>query len=142
MMKNGEMIEVIQAHKDGKRVQYRLQNQETGEWQDTDNPMFNFSEFDYRIKPESQYRPYKDINEFKNAMCLKYNNRLFEWVLENRNIFLLNKNSGDCVRCMIAGYKSTGFILCGDRWYNLNEMFETFSYSDGTPFGAKDSKEW
>lgn len=139
MMKHNEMINVIQAHKDGKMIQYRLQNHNTGEWQDTDNPMFNFGEFDYRIKPESQYRPYKDINEFKDAICLKYNTQLFEFVLENKNIFLLNKNSGDCVRCMIAGYKSTGFILCGGRWYNLNEMFETFSYADGTPFGAK---EW
>lgn len=61
MMKNVEMTEVIHAHKDGKRVQYRLQNHETGEWQDTDNPMFNFGEFDYRIKPDIGDR-YEDFD--------------------------------------------------------------------------------
>jgi hypothetical protein len=53
-MSPNEMIAVIQAHKDGKRLQYRLQDSGLGgPWKDTpDDPMFAFNVSDYRVKPE------------------------------------------------------------------------------------------
>lgn len=50
MMTHNEMIEVIQAHRDGKTVQCRLQKHQE-DWYDAE-PDWNFYDFDYRIKPE------------------------------------------------------------------------------------------
>jgi len=50
-MKHDEMIEVIQAHKDGKRIQLSGKHA-SASWFDTDCPGFSFGEYDYRVKPE------------------------------------------------------------------------------------------
>ncbi len=55
MMDHEAMIEVIQAHKDGKQIQFT----ETGDERWTDyalgcDPTWNFGAYDYRIKPEKK----------------------------------------------------------------------------------------
>ena len=52
-----EMIAVIQAHKDGKRVQWRNRGSEQNEWRDATPPTFSFGELEYRVKPESPEPP-------------------------------------------------------------------------------------
>ena len=48
-MTHDEMIAVIQAHRDGKAIQYR---HKCSEWSPAPQPNWNFSAYDYRIKPE------------------------------------------------------------------------------------------
>ena len=54
-MNHDEMIAVIQAHKDGKQIQWKSRNGVDG-WDDCSDgywqPKFNFGCCDYRIKPE------------------------------------------------------------------------------------------
>ena len=50
-MTHDEMIKVIQAHKDGKRIQCKLRRRES-EWGDSLNPSWDFPNHDYRIKPD------------------------------------------------------------------------------------------
>jgi hypothetical protein len=48
-----EMQEVLQAHADGKQVQNRrISKQGTALFIDVDTPLFNFAQFQYRLKPE------------------------------------------------------------------------------------------
>ena len=49
-MTHDEMIEVIQAHKEGKSIQWRLAGR--GAWTDTGKPNWNFDSKQYRVKPE------------------------------------------------------------------------------------------
>ncbi len=51
MMTHNEMIEVIQAHRDGKKIQAKSI---LIDWHDTvlNQPSWNFDVYDYRIKPE------------------------------------------------------------------------------------------
>lgn len=49
-MTHDEMIAVIQAHQRGKKIQRR--NLFGHDWHDTDNPMWSFDAFEYRVKPE------------------------------------------------------------------------------------------
>lgn len=51
-MTHDEMIALIEAHRDGKTIQYRLTPK--AEWRDrTSSGMaFNFADIDYRIKPK------------------------------------------------------------------------------------------
>ena len=44
------MIEVLQAYKDGKKIQYLYLNQ-GDDWCDTPDPFWNFSAAEYRVKP-------------------------------------------------------------------------------------------
>lgn len=47
-MTHDEMIEVIAAHRDGKQIECL---QISGDWRVTHSPLFNFSDYTYRIKP-------------------------------------------------------------------------------------------
>ena len=49
-MTHDEMIEVIKAHKEGKKIQGAQSGCKT--WSDTSRPTWNFYEYDYRVKPE------------------------------------------------------------------------------------------
>jgi len=63
-----EMLAVVQAHKEGKQIQYWYSQDgnffETGTWEDcAGNPVFNFGCYIYRVKPEPKKVPlaYADI---------------------------------------------------------------------------------
>lgn len=49
-LSHDEMIAVIQHHRDGGKVQ--IADRGKGNFEDTLNPIWDFNEFDYRIKPE------------------------------------------------------------------------------------------
>lgn len=60
MMSDDEIIRVVQAHKDGKRIECR--HTLLGEqWRECD-PMWSFMSFDYRVKPEPR--------EWTMALCV------------------------------------------------------------------------
>jgi len=51
-----EMIEVMQAFVDGKKIEFRIGQ---GLWFDADSPNWDWISSDYRIKPEPKLRPWK-----------------------------------------------------------------------------------
>lgn len=56
-MTHDEMIEVIKAHNEGKRLEYRLSwDNGNGQWLQLDNfnEHFDFSIYEYRIKPKKK----------------------------------------------------------------------------------------
>ena len=50
---------IIKAYAEGKTIQY----QERGKWYDITGPCFSLSVNTYRIKPEPNYRPFKNREE-------------------------------------------------------------------------------
>ena len=66
-MKVSEQIAIIKAYEDGKTIERRAFF--TSEWKSIDNIenyQFNFSEYEYRIKPVPKYRPYNSVDEAFN----------------------------------------------------------------------------
>ena len=59
-MDNEQMIEVIQAHKDGKAIQVKWCNQDN--YHDDHSNCFNFVEAEYRVKPDPKYHRVKVLN--------------------------------------------------------------------------------
>ncbi len=57
-MSNAQIIEVVQAHMDGKKIQIRKmgshQGFRDGKWYDVVNPRWDFDSCDYRISPEGE----------------------------------------------------------------------------------------
>ena len=47
-----EMIEVLQAYKEGKTIQYKSKTANDDFWEDSVWPSFSFIDCDYRVKPE------------------------------------------------------------------------------------------
>ena len=65
-MKIQEMIEILEAYQEGKTIQ--VYSRISKNWIDEKNPMWNFTVFNYRIKPEKTnyyYRVIKINNHFK-----------------------------------------------------------------------------
>ena len=56
------MINVLQAAKDGKNIEYRpsIGNYD---WVENNSPKWNFEKCDYRAKQEKKYRQFKDADE-------------------------------------------------------------------------------
>lgn len=68
MMSHDEMIAVIAAHKEGKMIQCK----QSWGWTDVPTPMFHFSDFTYRIKPEPRQPRVIWRNEYpggKGTIC-------------------------------------------------------------------------
>ena len=66
-MKVSEQIAIIKAYEDGKTIEQRAYF--TSVWKSIDNIenyQFNFSEYEYRIKPVPKYRPYESVDEAFN----------------------------------------------------------------------------
>lgn len=55
-MTDDQILEVVQAHKDGKPIQIRKMGWHhgfrDGTWYDCENPQWDFDTCDYRVKPE------------------------------------------------------------------------------------------
>jgi hypothetical protein len=70
-----EMIDVIQAHKDGKQIQFSFKTGKPSSdnyWIDAKTPTWNFTSYNYRIKPKApktmhQYLLYTPSQQYVNT---------------------------------------------------------------------------
>lgn len=129
------MMPIFQAMVEGKTIQTKNGNG----WIDIDDDedglnldsLINYQDF-YRIKPEPEYRPFKDAEECWAEM-LKH--KPFGWVKRTM------KNGDIERRFMIVGVQENcivwvvnGAIL---HW-EFNKLFEAlYCFADGLPFGVK-----
>lgn len=115
--------EVMLAYAEGKKIEfYNVRD----EWIITLNPQFNWLDFDYRIKKEPTYRPFKDKEECWNEM---QKHQPFGWVYEKLSTAYININGIDSI-C----------VCCDDDAYEYNTAFEEFTFADGAPFGIKEEE--
>lgn len=132
-MTTEEKVKVMTAYTEGKQIQiYNFSNKT---WEDINHePVWDWDNCLYRVKPESKYRPYKDIEE----MLEDFKKRA-EGIQQPvfSNLWLNHKNCG--LMMPIAGIdKSDKKILLGDIWTILKIVFDDWTYLDGTPFGIKE----
>ena len=72
-----ELLPIIQAFVKGKTIEFRERGCTL--WTESISPIFNFAIFEYRIKPEPKYRPFKNAEECWQEM-LKH--QPFGWFIE------------------------------------------------------------
>ena len=121
-------IDIISAFAEGKTIQYKTN---TGSWHDlTENeglPMGTLGEEpnNFRIKPESKFRPFANAEECWVEMCKHHP---FGWVKTNsgthRLIVLIDKER------LMMGAQNT-------EWSYQTLFNEEFTFVDGIPFGVK-----
>ena len=122
-----ELLPVIQAYANGRKVQRRVANR----WIEMSEPTFEGKPSDYRIKPEQRYRPFKTQEECWNEM-LKH----------QPFAFLSSANEYDWFSiCRVfeeEGIPKITFASNPYSDYDMTKVFDTFQFADGTPFGIKE----
>lgn len=122
-----ELLPMIKAFAEGKEIEYYDCNDD---WIKTDTPIWA-SKINYRIKPESQYRPFKTQEECWNEM-LKH----------QPFAFLSSANEYDWFSiCRVfeeEGIPKITFASNPYSNYDMTKVFDTFQFADGKPFGIRE----
>ena len=125
-----EHIKVLQAFVDGKTIEERRISFDHTEWVDNNNPEWRWDKFDYRIKPESKYRPFRTTQECLSEM-LKH--QPFGWLKP------INKCTNNSITINISsiGYNDEYPIQFTNDYgdYSFEYLYKEFTFMDGTPFG-------
>ena len=109
------LLPIIQAYAEGKAIESRCVKGDKSLWYNDEDPSFD-NDFEYRIKQEPRYRPFRDSKECWEEM---QKHKPFGWVK--------NKTSTQMYRvCDIT--ESTDW----------DYRFSTFMFIDGTPYGIKE----
>ena len=120
-----ELSPFIKAFGEGKDIEMRSKNPhaQLNGWAKMDE--FIFGNFEYRIKPEPKYRPFKNAEECWQEM---QKHQPFGWVKNNESqSFFVCKALGNILLS----------IGIEDKTYNYNEALRYYTFADGTPFGIK-----
>ena len=126
-----EFYPIMRAFAEGKAIECRTRVWELNKgwkysttWKETEELKFQDT-YEYRIKPKSTYRPFKDAEECWNEM---QKHQPFGWIKDR---------DGD--KTFIGSINSDNSIFtCSSEILFLKEIFEDFTFIDGIPFGIKE----
>ncbi|MGO5122592.1 hypothetical protein ACTQ53_10100 [Prevotella sp. Sow4_E9_plate] len=120
-----EMLPVLQAFADGKTIESRCIKGEKSLWYDEEDPSFD-NDFEYRIKPEINYRPFKNAEECWDEMK---KHQPFGWIKCKEGYFNIVYVDDDYAG--LADPDGSSILLESKNSYQDN------TFADGTPFGMK-----
>lgn len=128
-MTTQEKIEVMKAYEEGKKIQWS--SKANPKWCDCDGePSWNWNWDEYRIKPESKYRPYKDTEEMIEDFKKRFNAKVPPYAMPM--IWVRNKTFKDCRLITVFRDKVVMIIVSGE---DMKELFKDYTYLDGSPCG-------
>ncbi len=129
-----ELLPIIIAHAEGKKIEVKDKRLSDNwyNWCETDDPSFNIKQYDYRIKPEPKYRPFSNAEECWTEM---QKHHPFGWVKQ------INDNEPEVYIYCGAITKVDGVITSIDEVpFSYENVYNTYKFADGTPFGVKEQK--
>ncbi len=122
------LLPIIKAFSEGKIIEYR-DSMFKDDWKIVKEiPNLSFGCFEYRIKPEHQYRPFKDTKECWQEM-LKH--KPFGWIKCKEEYFNIVYVNDDYVG--LADKDGSAILLASKNSYQDN------TFADGTPFGIREN---
>ena len=126
-----ELLPIIQAFGEGKDIEMRSKNPHTqlNGWEKMDE--FIFGNFEYRIKPEPKYRPFRDAKECLQEM---QKHQPIGWIK--------SKEATKDIYFTITGLTNVihGVILNSTGGWSFSGLFDYYTFADGTPFGVKEEE--
>ena len=123
-----EFYPILQAYAEGKVIECR-RKPSTMESADTPNGWTEIKEIEfwnnteYRIKPESAYRPFENVQECIEEMK---KHEPFGWTI----------HKGKHVCCCIDTVANTE-IYIDKTWQTFDYLLRIYTFLDGSPFGVK-----
>lgn len=119
------MIAIMQAFAEGKKIETKHESRK--DWESCSKPSWDWIHWDYRIKPEPKYRPYKNAEE-----CFADVQKHGGWVK--------NKKENIYWEILMVQNNRVRFIS-GDM--ELMSLFENKVWADdGTPCGVLKEEEY
>ena len=117
-----KLLPIIQAYAEGKAIESRCIKGDTSLWYDDKDPSFD-DDFEYRIKPEPKFRPFKNAEECWQEM---QKHKPFGWVKSTlfKDLALVKR-------------VTTLYVEINRDIIDYKDSLEKFTFADGTPFGVK-----
>ena len=119
------LLPIIQAYAEGKAIESRCIKGDTSLWYDDKDPSFD-DDFEYRIKQEPKYRPFKNAEECWAEM---QKHQPFGWI-KSYEVYLNITYVGD-EQVYLADPDGGAILLDSKNSYQDN------TFADGVPFGVK-----
>ena len=123
-----ELMPIIQAFAEGKEIESRCIKGDKSLWYDDEDPSFD-NDLEYRIKPETKYRPFKNTEECWQEM---QKHQPFGW--------LKDKNDGHHTLITVVDNEDM-MALNGITGWDFLSIMNMYVFADGTPFSVKIEKE-
>ena len=124
-------IDLMQAYVDGKHIQYF--NRLEGKWEDTTDPRWSHGS-SYRVKPEPNYRPFKNVEECWKEM---QKHQPFGWIKDKEDGHYSMVTTVDAA----AGEDKKHINISGDYLCPLDVTMCCYTFADGEPFGINIEEE-
>ena len=126
-----EIIEVMSAFEDGKKIECKYIHDDN--WFNCSEPKWNWDIYDYRVKEESKYRPYKDTEEMINDFCERFGVKRTNF--GEPFIWIINKT---CKRLIISYDVGSIYVQYCSEIENvtMQDLLDTFTYLDGSVCGV------
>ena len=117
-----KMLPFLQAFADGKTIESRCITGDNTLWYDDEDPSFD-DDFEYRIKPEQRYRPFRDAKECWQEM---QKHQPFGWVKSTlfKDLALVKR-------------VTTLYVEINRDIIDYKDALEKFTFADDTNFGVK-----
>ena len=135
-----QLVNVLQAYVNGKTIQYydvdySFKIAHPGErnfnnkWVDVDEDhIFKLDLYEYRIKPEPNYRPFKNAEECWQEM---QKHQPFGWI----------KSNDDGHYSMTMMVYDDVIRISGNNLWSFDDTMNNYTFADGTPFGINIEEE-
>ena len=127
-----EMAEIMLAFERGEQIEFISKNlRNSADWTTmTQEPKWNWSDFDYRVKPKPKYHPYKNTAEFlaaqkEHGMNIRRN---------GHNYYILPLYITDNI-IGIPYLRSDDSVVSVDKSYG--DLLRDYTWQDETPCGVK-----
>ena len=124
-----DAVKVMEAYANGKKIQYLDNN---NKWIDAHNPVFDWYNYDYRIKPEPKYRPFQTQEECWKEM---HKHSDFGWAkckYTGNLASIGNISEKKDKKLFITWTTNEGYNFLA------SDVFNDYTFTDGEPFGIKD----
>ena len=122
-----EMIEVMQAYEIGDKIEVRYLYDHKDYWISCGTPVWDWNNFDYRVKQKKSYVPFETADEFLAAQR-KHGEVIVDNVSGEKSNAYVNKNGTVVSTKLISNVWTIG---C------LGTIFRYYKFSDGTPCGKE-----
>lgn len=125
-----QLLPIIQAYAEGKTIQIKAID---GIWYDDEDMVkFDSSPQNYRIKPESKYRPFTNAEECWAEM---QKHQPFGWVHENSSGHYKHINN---LYANNISFQETEIAESGNFERSFAVLFKSYTFADSIPFGIKE----
>ena len=134
-----EMIEVMKAYERGEQIEFCYNDENIKVWENTDGePLWNWGDTDYRVKPKPKYVPFDTAEEFFEAQR-KHGYRLIG--IDDGIITDDISPKAHDISITLDGHV---FLHIEGNWNHdcsylgvLEDLFEDYKFIDGTPCGKE-----